>query len=80
MLVRNTERSGDPLNALSQPNHPSFPSGHQLITMYKSQLYLVDPLNRGPWMRSNSPRLPRELLAKLGLTSCSSVPCILPVC
>lgn len=68
-LETNTARPGDHLDALSQPDHPSFPSSHQLFTVAQSQLRLVDPLNGGPGARSNSPRLYHKLLARLGLTS-----------
>lgn len=72
----NIARSGDHIDALSQPNHLCFPSGHHSL-VYKSQLRLVDTFKG---VRSNSPRLHHELLASLGLTS--SAPqshCILPV-
>lgn len=47
MLESNTARPGDHLNALVQPDHPRFPSSHQLFTGYQSQLRMVDPLSWG---------------------------------
>lgn len=47
VLESNTAGPGDHLHALSQPDHPRFPSSHQLFPGYQSQLHMVDPLSGG---------------------------------